>query len=159
MSFFPFALWIDKGKPFYACMGSLLVSLWRQFHLMNNKVISMTWKTFLVMWKRFIVNSTSSAHVLPSLFNQQVLYYATLWAWNRLVHSMIFYSECREPVDMRNFFPFTIFSWKCMRMLWGPRPPTSWHLSYSSYNGMQSSQGGHYIMLSQYTPNELIKSG
>ncbi len=38
MSFFPFALWIDKGKPFYACMGSLLVGLYRQFHLMNNKV-------------------------------------------------------------------------------------------------------------------------
>ncbi len=39
MSFFPSPLWIDKGKPFDACTGSLLISLKSWFQLMNNKVI------------------------------------------------------------------------------------------------------------------------
>ncbi len=39
MSFFPFALWIDRHKPCDACMDSLLVNLIGSFHLMANKVI------------------------------------------------------------------------------------------------------------------------
>ena len=54
----------------------------------------MTWRTFLVSRKTFLFNSTSSAHVLPSLFIQQGLSSAAPWAGNPLLDSMIYYSEC-----------------------------------------------------------------
>ena len=72
-----------------ACTGS---STW-----WITRLQSMTWKTFLVTGESLIVNSTSPAHVLPSSFIQQVLYYAAPWVWNCLVDSIFFLFRVQTP--------------------------------------------------------------
>ena len=74
--FFSFPICIDKGKPFTACTGSVPISLKSRFQLMNSKVIKHDLENLPCCMGDFIVNSTSWAHVLPSLIIQQVPSYA-----------------------------------------------------------------------------------
>ena len=87
-------LWIDKcphlmlAQVVYQLAWRVGSSWW------ITRLLSMTWKTFLVAWETYIVNSTSLAHILPSSFIQLVPSCAAPWAWILLINSTIFLSEC-----------------------------------------------------------------
>ncbi len=112
--FFPFPLWIDKGKPINAWTGCLLISLKRPFQLMNNKVIMHALENIPCFVEDFYGQTQPVQHVLPSWF-QMWLYQV----WKRLsVHAP------PESVIFKSFRPNDIFFEGMMSyfdVTWRPR--------------------------------------